>query len=381
MSRKCIIAVIVVMTLVFVLGCTLTSQLSAAEQVPAEPVEEAAPPPTDVPMEEPTVPPPPPTAESVPEPEVEVEPEIVHVMMPAQGNGEEQKIADQISQETAPEKRAYAGDVYTKGRYERPFTAQEMEYLPFLDLVNTALIRDIEGGWLYTSIRVVEPPSMSGERKAIYGIEVDNDLDGRGDVLILADAPESNEWTTDGVRVWRDVNANIGAKDPMKPNAPLSDDGYEMMIFDEGKGEDADLAWVRLSAERNNEIEIAFKLDLVDIGEEYYFFLWGAWAFADDAHPEWFDHHDHFTLEEAGSPLKDDANYPLKAFFAADNTCRALSGLAATSQLLGMCPVAAPQASGGDDEERCPPENCCPLATVGCNSHWDFSSCSCVPNN
>ena len=278
MSRKCIIAVIVVMTLVFVLGCTLTSQLSAAEQVPAEPVEEAAPPPTDVPMEEPTVPPPPPTAESVPEPEVEVEPEIVHVMMPAQGNGEEQKIADQISQETAPEKRAYAGDVYTKGRYERPFTAQEMEYLPFLDLVNTALIRDIEGGWLYTSIRVVEPPSMSGERKAIYGIEVDNDLDGRGDVLILADAPESNEWTTDGVRVWRDVNANIGAKDPMKPNAPLSDDGYEMMIFDEGKGEDADLAWVRLSAERNNEIEIAFKLDLVDIGEEYYFFLWGAWA-------------------------------------------------------------------------------------------------------
>lgn len=383
MRQKCNFAVIVIMALLFVLGCTLTTFITPAEEVPAEPVEEAAPPSMEVPLEEPTVPPAPPT-ESVPEPEplVEAEPEIVHVMMPAQGNGEERKIADQISQETAPEKRAYAGDEYGKGRYERPFTAQEMEYLPFIDLMNAGLVRDIEGGWLYTSILVVEPPSMSGERKAIYGIELDNDLDGRGDVLILAEAPDSGEWTTDGVQVWRDVNANIGAKDPMRSNAPLNDDGYEVIVFDEGKGEDADLAWVRLSADRNNQIEIAFKLDLVDIGEEYYFFLWGAWAFADDAHPDWFDHHDRFTMAEAGSPLKDDEHYPLNGFAAADNTCRALSGLTSTGYIPGMCPVAAPQASGGD-EGRCPAELCCALnLTHGlpCPQHWDYDLCACVDN-
>jgi len=151
-------------------------------------------------------------------------------------------------------------------------------------------------------------------------------------------------------------------------------------IFDEGVGDDADLAWVRLSSDMTNKVEIAFKMDLMDIGEEYYFFLWGAWAFVEDAHPEWFDHNDRFTLEEAGSPLKDNDHYPLAGFAAVDNTCRALSGLAPTGQLPGMCPMVVPQASG-DDEGRCPPENCCPLATVGCNSHWDFSSCSCVPNN
>jgi hypothetical protein len=228
---------------------------------------------------------------------------------------------------------------------------------------------------LYANIVVVEPHPENGEHKVIYGIEVDRDLDGRGDVLILADAPESSEWTTDGVRVWQDVNANVGATEPMESDAPIHDDGYEVTIFDQGVGDDPDLAWVRLSPDMSNKVEIAFKMDLMDIGEEYYFFLWGAWAFVEDAHPDWFDHHDKFTLEEAGSPLKDNEHYPLKAFYGVDNTCRALSGLEPTSQLPGMCPMAMPQAGG---EERCPPENCCPAATTACLSYWSFETCSCV---
>ncbi|MDX9865656.1 MAG: hypothetical protein RBT34_12705 [Anaerolineaceae bacterium] len=372
MKRVLVISIVIVI-LVSTAGCNLPTEAAPpAEVLPTQAGVEVVPPPTKAPMDAPP-PPSPPTAE----------PEIVHVNIPAQGNEKEQTIHDQVSQETAPQKRAYGGDEYPNGRYERPFTAEEMEYLPFIDIVRTDLIRDEDGGWLYADIVVVEPPSKSGERKAIYGIEVDNDLDGRGDVLILADAPESTEWTTDGVRVWQDLNANLGAAKPMQPDAPVQDDGYELLIFDEGVGDDADLAWVRLSPDEPNRIDIAFKLDLVDIGEEYYFFLWGAWAFVDDAHPDWFDHHDRFTLEEMGSPLKDNDHYPLNAFAAADNTCRALSGLAPTGPLPGMCPIprTAPQADeppGGG----CVPIDCCahqPLTHV-CILVWDPDQCRCVGN-
>ncbi len=54
-------------------------------------------------------------------------------------------------------------------------------------------------------------------------------------------------------------------------------------------------------------------------------------------HPELFDIQDHITLEEAGSPLRDNAYYPLQAFSAADNTCRGLLGMAPSGQLPGMC--------------------------------------------
>ena len=340
MKRLWTLTGVVLLVLVVLPGCNLPTRAAPVAELPTQEPMEVVQPATEAPTKEPTEEPPMPVLPPTAEPE----PEIVHVAIPAQGNEKQQTIHDQVSQETAPQKRAYGGDEYANGRYERPFTAEEMEYLPFIDIVRTDLIRDEEGGWLYADILVVESSSKAGERKVIYGIELDSDLDGRGDVLILADAPESSDWTTDGVRVWQDVNANLGAAKPMQPDAPVQDDGYELLIFDEGKGDDADLAWVRLSPEEPNRIDIAFKLDLVDIGEEYYFFLWGAWTFVDDAHPDWFDHHDRFTLEEAGSPLKDNAAYPLKAFFGADNTCRALSGLTPTGQLPGMCPVVVPQA-------------------------------------
>jgi hypothetical protein len=366
MKRISLLAGILILILVLLSGCNLPTKAAPTLAAPTQAPTEASPP-----TEAPTAEPPPPTATP--------EPEIVHVSAPAHGSGKAQTIHDQVSQDTAAQKKAYAGDEYPLGRYERPFTAEEMTYLPSIDIVQADLYRDEESGWIYTAVSVVEVSGQMEGQHLIFGIELDIDLDGRGDVLVLADQPVSNEWTTDGVQVWKDVNEDIGSKQPMKPDAPESGDGYEVLMFDAGSGDDADLAWTRLSPQVNNQIEIAFKLDLVDIGEEYYFFLWGAWTFAGDAHPEWFDHHDHFSLAEAGSALIDNPEYPLKAFAAADNTCRALSGLAPTGALPGMCP-SAQQVSGGD-ESRCPPENCCPLATVGCNAHWDYATCSCLPNN
>ncbi len=111
MNRKFVIALIAVLLLQSISGCNLPTKEAQVELLPTQPLAEAVQPATALPTE-----PPPPTA--VPEPE------IVHISLPWQGRGKEQTIHDQLSQNTAPEKRAYGGDEYNKGRYERPFTAE-----------------------------------------------------------------------------------------------------------------------------------------------------------------------------------------------------------------------------------------------------------------
>jgi len=322
------------------------------------------------------------TASVEPAPTETAPPEIIHVLWPKFGDGKAQTIHDQVSNNSAPEKRAYGGDEYALGRYERPFTSEEMEYLPAIDLVRADLYRDDDDVWAYATLEIFTSPFMAKDYTPYYGLELDADLDGRGDFLIIAQKPESDDWTTSGVQIWADINQNIGAKQPMKPDQSDAGDGYEMLIFDEGIGEDADAAWVRLSSESDNKIEIAFKLDLVDIGKEYFFFLWGAWSFADEVHPEWFDHHDHFDLTEAGSSLKDNSAYPLKAFAKADNTCRALSGMEPTGQLPGMCPYVPPPSPGKpSNTSSCTPINCCSSLTIACSLYWNPETCQCEPFN
>ena len=315
--------------------------------------------------------PPPPT--DTPEPVIE------HVMLPKYGDGKAQTIHDQTSDKTAPEKRAYGGDEFINGRYERPFTSEEMEYLPFIDLVRADLYRDTENTWAYTTLEVITPPEYAGDHTVYFALELDDDLDGRGDSLIVARAPESATWTTDGVQIWQDLNNSVGAAEAMKPDADGGGDGYEVLIFDEGKGDDADLAWVRLNPDMSNQIEIAFKLSLVDTDEDAIIFLWGAWSFADEVHPAWFDHHDTFTLEEAGSPLNDNAAYPLQAFAQADNTCRGLSGMEPTGALPGMCPYTPPKTTNNNTSSRCTPINCCTNLTLGCTLYFNMQTCQCEP--
>lgn len=354
----------------FVLACNLMSQSAPApapEVPPTLPPTPPPPPPTDEPA-----PPPDPTPEAPP-----VEVEIVHVDSPSLGNGKPQVIHDQPSNKVAPEKRAYGGDEYPLGRYERPFTAEVMEYLPFIDITQTVLFVDDSDDWIYTGILVVESPSLAGDRKLFYGIELDNDLDGRGDVLIMATLPDGEEWTTNGVYVYKDVNESIGGADPMKPNAPASGDGYEVVIFDAGVGEDPDLAWTRRSPDEKKLIEIAFKPDLVDVGAEERGFAWAAWAFVEDFHADWFDHHDHFTLEEAGSSLIDNADYPLKAFHSADNTCRALSGVSLVGDVPGLCVTySSPGVSGGCPAQDCPSFN---FGSTTLHTCWNPDTCECEP--
>ena len=52
-----------------------------------------------------------------------------------------------------------------------------------------------------------------------------------------------------------------------------------------------------------------------------------------------FEFNDHFTFEQAGYPMKEDAkNYPIKAIWGVDNTCRIPSGFTPTGTMPGLCP-------------------------------------------
>lgn len=379
-STKVIISCAIMV--LFLAGCNLPTQGVSVEEPPVLPTE-PLPLPTEVP----------PPAEIIPEPQT-AEEGIVHVSMPGQGGEKFQVVPDQESRKTAPDKQANGGDTYGNGRFERPFTAEEMEYLPYIDIVRTEMILDEEGGWIYASIVLAESLSLGGERLFLYGFELDLNLDGRGDVLVIAEKPDGEEWTTDGVQVWKDVNEDVGGKTAIKPDESAGGDGYETLLFDAGVGEDADLAWVRRSVEEMNKLEFAFKPGLAAIGEAKPVFLWGAWAFEGEVHPELFDIQDHITLEEAGSPLRDNAYYPVQAFSAADNTCRGLLGMAPTGQLPGMCFVSSGGSENAGDEpivlifnfggggtpELCAPKDCCSHwnPNLHCPLYWDSATCSCL---
>jgi hypothetical protein len=68
-------------------------------------------------------------------------------------------------------------------------------------------------------------------------------------------------------------------------------------------------------------------------------FLWGAWADDGVNNPAFLDYSDHFSAQEAGSPIQADAEYPVKALAAVDNTCRMYFGFSPTGSEPGICVV------------------------------------------
>jgi hypothetical protein len=166
-------------------------------------------------------------------------------------------------------------------------------------------------------------------------VELDVDIDGRGDWLVLAGQPGA-VWSTDRVRVWRDINKDVGNNAPIQSDPPQTGDGYETLVFREGQGEDPDLAWARLDPADNRSVQIAFKNEMIKGDVE---FLWGAWADQGLVNPGWFDYVDHFTHDEAGSSIRGLSQYPLKALFEVDNTCRWAVGFTPEGKEPGLCPL------------------------------------------
>jgi len=262
-------------------------------------------------------------------------PTVQHLVEPGEPPPESLFLVDVSSAGSASEGRATGGDNFNRNRFERPFTANVMDYRPDLDIVWSGV--SAEGDWLYFQIQLEAPVGPPTGLFGTYAVEIDLDLDGRGDWWIAVRKPESEIWSTDGVRALTDANEDVGGATPMSADPPPSlGDGYEELLFDQGSGEDPDAAWARVQYGEHVMVVIAVHRPLLD-GDGS--FLWGVWADDGLNDPALLDYSDAFSAQEAGSPIKADAGYPVKAVSAVDNTCRMYFGFAPTGNEPGICVV------------------------------------------
>ncbi len=334
-------------------GCNMPStQPTPVPETPTTPPK-LEPTPTLVPTEVPAEPSPIPTTVK----------EIVHKDLPGAPVGKiMQTVYDQIDETAALQKQAFGGDSFRDGKYERPFD-QSMNYLPHADLVSVQLSRE-DPLWIYILFKVNKPLSTDPSGNTHFMIELDTDLDSRGEIIIITAMPKSTTWSTESVLVFSNPDKNVGGVTVVKPDKNLSEGrGYYNEIFNNGKGDDPDLAWSRISKVDPAIAQLAFKNTLT--GGEKGKFIWLPWS--DAGMQDWslFEFNDHFTFAQAGYPLKEDQeNYPIKDLWGIDNTCRVASGFSTTAYMPGLCdnydPPPAKGPSAGcycnprDTKCRCP---------------------------
>jgi hypothetical protein len=283
------------------------------------------------------------TAQAVPPPTLAIPPSVAPpadtATPPFQGAipvGLPAKRADQAgdvdSSANAYRKMVSGGDVFVHNLYERPFNANTMDkYFPYLDIVDTQGFKD--DTWGYATI-TLENADANGKLPGQYAVELDLDKNGRGDWLIRVANPSSTEWSTERVRAWKDSDGDIGGVAIMAADTiPRGGNGYETLVFDQGKGTLTDGAWARIKSDDPKTVEIAFKLSMLGNPSSY---AMGAWA-GTTIDPALFDYDDHMTHAQAGSPIPGYVVYPLKAMAEIDNTCRLAIGFVPNGKEPGLC--------------------------------------------
>jgi hypothetical protein len=241
-------------------------------------------------------------------------------------------VHDVVCVDTAAEQRAPYGDRYDSNLLERPFL-QDMSYIPDLDIKNFSLSKDEK--YYYVSIALVGA-NPNNEVGIEYGVQLDLDADGFGDLMIVARPPFSVDWSTENVQVVADYDHDTGGLSSALSDGPLpGKNGYETVLFDSGRGPegDPDLAWARVNAGQDATVQLAFKRELA--GSR---FMYGVIADAGLKDIAKLDYVDRFTEDEAGSPVRGEQNYPLKALFGVDNTCRKIQGFDPTGVEPQSCP-------------------------------------------
>ena len=296
---------------------------------------------------------------------------VTHVMLPSAPPESGKLVYDVECKDTAPERRAPYGDSYDINRLSRPFQ-QDMTYVPDLDISTYTVSSD--STWWFVSIDLIGG-NPNNELGINYGVELDLDHDGFGDYLILAHPPYNSSWETAPVQIFRDNNHNTGGLSGEKSDAPLTADGYETLIFNGGVGDaDPDLAWVRVFSGSQGTVQFAFKKSWSGV-----VFMLGTLADAGLKDPKQLDYVDRFTLPDAGSPVRDNKYYPLRALYLVDNACREAFGFSATGYEPQLCPRAEPEATR---KPRVPTVvGPCQPPPGGCGTHsmWlGEPQCTCV---
>jgi hypothetical protein len=318
---------------------------------------------TEVPTTEPsggTTPPP---------TELPIQHQVIPVSLPADRSSH---AGDFDSSTTAAKKASAGGDRFTFGRFERPFNANTMDvYFPEIDIVDTLVFQDET--WIYGKIVVKGNAnnSLSGQ----YAVELDLDLDGKGDWLVIAANPSSPEWKTDGVQVYQDANKDVGNASAMYTDSSTGD-GFETLVFDQGNGDDPDSAWVRVSADAANTVEISIKRSVLGNPQKYLVNMWTG----NLLDPSLFDINDRYTHEQAGAADPGlEIFYPIKQVYEIDNSCRMAVGFQPTGQEPGLCEVFIPNNVAVPGQ----PQGCQASQSEisACNQDasysWNSQQCSC----
>jgi len=278
-------------------------------------------------------------------------PPVTHVVIPSAGTSDRATAHDNENSLFFDTKKVKTGDEYFRNRFERPFTAVDMNYLPDLDIVNFSINSD--ENFFYVKISMVGLDASTQTLNGSYGIEIDRNADGRAELLLTTRPPYSTEFTADNVAAYLDLNSNVGGGVINRPDA-FGDDGFEAIIFDLNKGiypeNDPDFLWVRQATDGElPAVEIAFaRWMFKDNGKEA--FMWSVISNANGLDPSKMNYHDHYTPEQAGAANTDDPNYPLKELSALDNTCRVPLGFQASGTELLGCYM-----KSGDVEEKATP--------------------------
>jgi hypothetical protein len=265
-------------------------------------------------------------------------PPVVHSVTPPEPSGHrESGMHDKDNASLASQHRAIGGENFDMNLFERPFTSGVMDYLVYIDIIDAQLERS--GEWVLVTIQM-SGSNPDGGMKGVYGFEVDNNFDGRGDYIIFAQSP-GPEWSSVGVKAYQDTNKDVGGFTVLQYDARPGN-GYDKLVFDEGYIGDPDAAWARVPTSNQSVVELAFKYSLINNNDKY---LWNVWAGVPEmVNPAWFDMNDHFSHAIAGSPLSElPAYYPLKEFYGWDNTCRWAVGVKQlTGTEKGLCPYTPP---------------------------------------
>jgi hypothetical protein len=268
------------------------------------------------------------------------QPEIVHSLIPSTGADKVSNAHDNEESTTFENKNVPNGDDFQVNRFERPFTATEMGYMPWIDIFDIGMTQDANFYYVQITLAGVDPATSGAN--GWYGAEFDLNIDGRGDVLLLAEKPKDSTWTTDGVRVYADENGDIGGE-TARQDAAYVGNGYETLVFDSGSGADPDLAWANFVNTAAPIVQIAFKREVLEDNPKFmYSVLASAWE--PDAGRMYFN--DTYSRERAGSPSKQDSYYPVQELWGFDNTCRLPAGFTATGAEPYGCQVSGP--AGGE---------------------------------
>lgn len=239
-------------------------------------------------------------------------------------------------------------DTWEDSRLERPIHPLRGSYEPSLDIIEAQLGNDSE--WIYAQIMLFGSAAAS---TAWYGFELDTDIDGSGELLLLVqnNGQLTDGWTVNGVQVWEDVNGDVGGPQPGEADGAIGD-GYESLVFDSGSGLDADLVWARVAPDDPARVQFAFMPGLVGLPPS---FAWWAWSGSSLPAPDRFD-------------LVD--QYDPQSLQGVDNSC-AWGFNALMDDIPNRCmviPMSTPTV------EMCEPSDC---GEDPCWV-WDQGSCSCV---